>query len=84
MSITIHLSPEVEHRPQEKASRQGQDAAEVAAAVLADALEWESLDVAEAVAGIKRGLDDFEAGRHRCFEEFEAEQRHRHLLSTTG
>jgi hypothetical protein len=44
---------------------------QVAAAILADALEWESRDVAEAVAGIQRGLDDFEAG-HWPFRELGA------------
>jgi hypothetical protein len=34
-------------------------------------LQWEAQDRAEAVAGIQRGLKDFEQGRFRRFSEFE-------------
>jgi predicted transcriptional regulator len=80
MSIVISLSPEVEARLREKAAQQGQDISLVAAELLARILEWEFLDSQEAVAGIQRGLDDFEAGRFRSFDEFAQEQRRKYNL----
>ena len=75
MTIVISLSPEVEARLREKAARQGQDVNLVAAELLASVLEWEAQDSEEAIEGIQRGLDDFEAGRFRSFNEFAEEQR---------
>jgi predicted transcriptional regulator len=69
MTITIELAPEVLARLHEKAAREGPDAESVAPDVLADALEWETEDLAEAIEGIRRGLADFEAGRFRSLEE---------------
>jgi predicted transcriptional regulator len=80
MVITIDLPPDVEARLREKAARQGEDAASVAAKVLAGALEWEAQDSEVAVEGIQRGLDDFEAGRARLFSEFAEEQRRKYGL----
>jgi predicted transcriptional regulator len=76
MTITVTLSPEVEAKLLEKATRQGKDVATVAAELLASVLEWEAQDYEEAVEGIQRGLDDFEARRFRSFAEF-AEEQHR-------
>lgn len=70
MPIVISLSPEVETRLREKAAQQGQDVSLVAAELLALILEWELQGSKEAVVGIQRGLDDFEAGRSRSFQEF--------------
>ncbi|MCX7593308.1 MAG: hypothetical protein N2235_06030 [Fischerella sp.] len=67
MTIVISLTPEVEARLREKAARQGQDVSLVAAELLASVLEWEAQDSQEAIEGIQRGLDDFEAGRFRSF-----------------
>jgi hypothetical protein len=83
MKTRPDMSQEAEHGMQVKASRHGQDTAEATAAILADALECESRDLVEAVAGIQRGLDDFKTGRHRIFEEFEAEQRLKHQITPT-
>jgi predicted transcriptional regulator len=80
MSIVISLSPEIEALLREKAAQQGQDISLVAAQLLARILEWEFLDSQEAVAGIQRGLDDFEAGRFRSFDEFAQEQRRKYNL----
>ena len=77
MTITVTLSPEAEAKLLEKAARQGKDVATVAAELLASVLEWEAQDYKEAVEGIQRGLDDFEAGRFRSFEEFAEEPRQR-------
>ncbi|MDZ4873190.1 MAG: hypothetical protein CLLPBCKN_002586 [Chroococcidiopsis cubana SAG 39.79] len=70
MSIVISLSPEVEAQLREKAAQQGQDVSIVAAELITDILKWELQDSEEAIAGIQRGLDDFEAGRSRSFQEF--------------
>jgi predicted transcriptional regulator len=80
MTITVTLSPEAEAKLHEKAARQGKDVATVAAQLLASVLEWEAQDYEEAVEGIQRGLDDFDAGRFRSFEEFAEEQRRKYNL----
>ncbi|MBD2005214.1 MULTISPECIES: hypothetical protein [Cyanophyceae] len=80
MSIVISLSPEVEAQLREKAAQQGQDISVVAAQLLAQILEWELQDSQEAVAGIQRGLDAFEAGHSRSFQEFAEEQRRKYNL----
>lgn len=80
MSIIIFLSQEVEAQLREKAAQQGQDISLVAAELLSRILEWELQDSEEAVAGIQRGLDDFEAGRSRSFQEFAEEQRYKYNL----
>ena len=80
MTIVISLSPEVEARLREKAARQGQDVSLVAAELLASVLEWEAQDSQEAIEGIQRGLDDFEAGRFRSFDKFAEEQRRKYNL----
>ncbi|MCT7953992.1 hypothetical protein [Laspinema palackyanum] len=78
MSIVVNLAPDVEARLRERAAQQGRDVALVAAELLANVLEWEAEDTAEAIAGIQRGLDDFEAGRFRSFDEFADEQRRKY------
>jgi len=80
MAIFVSLSPEVEARLREKAAQQGQDVNLVAAELLARILEWELQDSEAAVAGIQSGLEDFEAGRFRSFNEFAEEQRRKHNL----
>ena len=39
------------------------------------------LDRAEAIAGIRRGLEDAKAGRHRPLAEFDTEMRSKHNIS---
>ncbi|MFN6559547.1 MAG: hypothetical protein RMY28_007035 [Nostoc sp. ChiSLP01] len=80
MTIFVSLSPELEARLREKAAIQGQDVSFVAAELLASALEWEFQDSQEAIDGIQQGLDDFEAGRFRTFDEFAQEQRRKYNL----
>ena len=82
MTIVISLSLEVEARLREKAAQSGQDVSIVAAQMLASVLEWEAQDSQEAIEGIQRGLDDFEAGRFRSFDEFAEEQRRKYNLPT--
>jgi hypothetical protein len=43
-------------------------------------MAWEAQDSEEAIVGIQRGLDDFEAGRFRSFDLFEQEQRQKYDL----
>ena len=80
MTIVISLSPEMEERLQEKAVQQGQDINQIATQLLADVLAWELEDSQEAIAGIQSGLEDFEAGRFRSFDDFAQEQRQKYNL----
>jgi predicted transcriptional regulator len=80
MAIVITLSPELETLLIDRATRQGQEVNLVASELLAGALEWQEQDSAEAVEGIQRGLDDFEVGRFRDFQEFAEEQRLKYNL----
>jgi predicted transcriptional regulator len=80
MTIVVNLSPEMEERLQRKAIQRGEALEFVATSLLADLLDWEAQDSEEAIVGIQRGLDDFEAGRFRSFEAFEQEQRQKYDL----
>jgi predicted transcriptional regulator len=80
MAIFVTLSPEIEALLYDKAARQGQDASLVAAELLASILAWEEQDLEEAIKGIQQGLDDFEAGQFRSFQEFTEEQRRKYNL----
>ena len=81
MTIVLNLSSEVEAKLKEEATRQGKEISVVASELLVKVLEWEAWDVEDAIAGIQRGLDDFEAGRFRSFDEFKQEQYRKHNLS---
>lgn len=80
MSIIVTLSPEMEARLRDRAAQQGQDVNAVASELLASALEWEEQDLAAAVKGIQQGLDEFETGQFRSFQDFAEEQRHKYNL----
>lgn len=82
MAIVITLSPELETLLLDRAARQGQEVNLVASELLAGVLEWQEQDSAEAIEGIQRGLDDFEVGRFRNFQEFAEEQRLKYNLPT--
>jgi predicted transcriptional regulator len=81
MAIVVTLSPELEALLLDKAARQGQDVSLVASELLASILEWEEQDSEEAIKGIQQGLDDFESGRFRSFQDFSEEQRSKYNLS---
>lgn len=83
MAITVTLSPEVEAKLFEQAAIQGKDVVVLATELLASAIEWEIKDCEEAVAGIQRGLEAFEAGEFRSFDRFADEQRRKHNLLTS-
>lgn len=80
MAIVITLSPELETLLLDRAARQGQEVNLVASKLLADVLEWQEQDSVEAIEGIQQGLDDFESGRFRDFQEFAEEQCLKHNL----
>ncbi|VXD11244.1 conserved hypothetical protein [Planktothrix serta PCC 8927] len=80
MTIVINLSPELEEQLRKKAALDGQDINVVAANLLANILKWEAQDSEEAIKGIQQGLDDFEAGNSRSFNEFADEQRRKYNL----
>jgi predicted transcriptional regulator len=74
MAIIVTLSPELEALLHDRAARRGQDVSLVASELLASVLGWEEQDSEETVKGIQQGLDDFEAGRFRSFQDFAQEQ----------
>jgi predicted transcriptional regulator len=80
MAIVVSLSPELEARLREKAAQQGQDISFVAAELLENILDWELQDSEAAIKGIQQGLEDFEAGRFRSFDDFANEQRRKYNL----
>ena len=59
----------------ERASQEGKNLDAVAETLLAAALEWDEREYAEAVAGIRRGLEAGAAGRVRPAAEVFAEMR---------
>lgn len=63
------LTPERKAQLDEYARRHGKDPAAALDEVLAEALEWERQDYEEAVEGIRRGYEDYKAGRVRPVEE---------------
>ncbi|MEB3280260.1 MAG: hypothetical protein VKK42_15205 [Lyngbya sp.] len=81
MSIVVNLTPEIEAKLREKAIQQGRDISVVAAELITEILEGELQDTEEAVKGIQKGLNDFQAGRFRSFDEFADEQRKKYNLS---
>ncbi len=81
MAIVVNLSPELEVLLRDRAAQRGQDVDFVVSELLSSVLEWEEQDSEEAIKGIQQGLDDFEAGRCRSFQDFADEQRHKHNLS---
>jgi predicted transcriptional regulator len=82
MTIVVTLSPELEALLCEKAARQGQDIGSVASELLAGALEQEAQEIEETISGIQQGLNDFEAGQFRSFDQFAEEQRRKYNLPT--
>lgn len=80
MSIVVTLNPKLEALLHIRAAKQGQDVNFIASELLASILDWEEKDSEEALKGIQKGLDDFEAGRYRSFQDFAEEQRHKYNL----
>jgi hypothetical protein len=80
MAIVITLTPELEALLRNRAAHQGQDVDRVASELLANVLAWEGQDSEESIQGIQQGLNDFETGRSRSFQDFAEEQRHKYNL----
>ncbi len=80
MAIVVTLSPELEALLLDKAARRGQDVSLVASELLASILAWDKQDSEEAIQGIQHGLDDFESGQCRSFQDFAEEQRRKYNL----
>ena len=80
MAIVVTLSPELEVLLRDRAMEQGQDINLVASELLASVLEWEDRDSVATIASIQQGLDDFEVGQFRSFQDFAQEQRHKYDL----
>ncbi len=80
MTIVVNLSPKLEALLRDKAAQKGQDISLVASELLTYVLEWEITDTEDAIEGIQQGLEDFETGRFRSFDEFAEEQRHKYNL----
>jgi len=78
---SISISAERMAQLEEYAHRSGQDATAALDTALADYLEWEQRDYRESVEGIRRGYEDFLAGRFQPFEEAFEELRVEHDLS---
>ena len=84
MAIVITLNSELETLLRARAAQQGQDVNFVASELLARVLVWEEKDSEETIKGIQQGLDDFEAGRFRCFQDFAEEQHQKYNLPTNS
>jgi predicted transcriptional regulator len=63
--MTITIRPDTESRLRAKADDLGMDIDTIADQLLSSALDWEALDRKEAIEGIRRGLEDSDAGRVR-------------------
>jgi len=82
MSIVVSLSPELEALLCDRAARQGQEVSLVVSELLTSVLAWEKQDSEAAIQEIQQGLEDFEAGRFRSFEDFAEEKRRKYDLPT--
>ena len=76
----VPITPERKAQLDGYAQRHGQDTAAALDQVLAEALEWERQDFAEAVEGVRQGYEDVKAGRTRPATEFLADLRRKHDL----
>ena len=73
--MPIILTPETETLLRQKEERDGVDMNNIADSLLAEALHWEVADRAQTIEGIRRGLEDSDAGRVRPFTKFAAQMR---------
>ena len=84
MSIVVTLNPKLEALLYSRAAKEGQDVSFMASQLLANILDCEEKDSQEAIKGIQAGLNDFESGRFRSFQDFAEEQRHKYNLPTNS
>lgn len=74
----IPLKPERKAQLEEYAKRHGQEPAVALDEALANYLEWERQDFAEAVEGIRAGYEDVNAGRATPAGDVLAKMRRKH------
>ena len=84
MAIVITLNSELETLLRARAAQLGQDVNCVASELLASVLAWEEEDSEETIKSIQLGLDDFNAGRFRSFQDFAEEQRQKYNLPSNS
>jgi predicted transcriptional regulator len=77
---TVSVTPQRKAQLEQYAQRHGQDAATALDEVLATYFEWEQQDYQEAIAGIREGIEDVEAGRTQPVDEVFEELRVKHGL----
>ena len=78
--MPITLNPQTEERLREKAEREGKDMNAVADSLIIAMLEWEAQERAEALEGLRRGIEASDAGRVRPFADFADEMRAKYSL----
>jgi len=76
--MTITLAPENEEKLREAALREGQDAAALANAILADVLAQRAQEFEEDIAAVQEAWVAVREGRERPFAEYMAEHRRRY------
>jgi hypothetical protein len=67
--MLIALRPDTEAKLRQRAGEGGGELSELANELLDAVLDWEALDRAEAIAGVRRGLTSSDAGRVRPASE---------------
>jgi hypothetical protein len=80
MTIVITLNSELETLLRNRAAQQGQDVNFLASELLAGVLLSEQQELETTIKGIQQGLNDFEEGKYRAFEDFAQEQRQKYNL----
>lgn len=79
-SMELPVSAERLAQLEDFARRRGRDTATALDEALAEYLKWERQDYAEAIEGIRQGLEDVKAGRTRPAGEFLDECSRKHGL----
>ncbi len=81
MSITLDLPPQLKALLRQRADSTGQNLSQFALAVLTLGLSLDDQEFFDSIAGIQRGLDDFEQGQFSSLEDFVAEQNQKYGLT---
>jgi predicted transcriptional regulator len=77
---TVSVTPQRKAQLEQYAQHHRQDAASALDEVPATYFEWEQQDHLEALAGIREGIDEVEAGRTQSIEDVFEELRVKHGL----
>jgi hypothetical protein len=81
MSITLDLPPQLEALLRQRADTTGQNLSQFTLAVLTLGLSLDDQDFFDSIAGIQRGLDDFEQGQFSSLEDFVVDQNQKYGLT---